>query len=285
MSEDNGIKGIKVSAINETVSEKKTPKKLPEKFQKQMTFGYSIIRKMIEKNFISSNVSLQVILGILHVNDSLEEQMEFYEHFETNYKNDNVSMKACIKEVYEVADTVEVTVPKKRQPKPKKTEENGNNEDAVGIKKETVTRESDLVEGGVFCFMPYDSLDLKNKSRFKIETAIDIDKALANLKQYYPMGFFLTARLMNPKEKNTKRKLDNESFYDSILGEILNSIKEKGGEIKAQHVNGWIYCREETIHEEFLKASEKYGGELKQFDFVGERTKTPKFVGKMVYHT
>jgi hypothetical protein len=66
---------------------------LQEKFQKQMTFGFYIIKQMMDNSFISNDVQLRDLCEIiLRLNDSVEDQKEFYENFETLYKESNTTM-------------------------------------------------------------------------------------------------------------------------------------------------------------------------------------------------
>ena len=56
-----------------------------------------------------------------------------------------------------------------------------------------------LNEGGVFCYMPYKSLDKSNKSTFNIDSALDISKYHEELKKFFPSGFYVIALLLSPR--------------------------------------------------------------------------------------
>jgi hypothetical protein len=151
----------------------------------------------------------------------------------------------------------------------------------------------DVIEGGgIFCYMPYESLDESQKSIFRIDLAMDVKKEFDNLKRYYPTGFFVIACLLKIKLKTQTE----EEYYGLIVDKILKYIMDKGGETQEGYEKGWIYCTEETIHHAFLHAKTKFGGDVKKFELTGRRndtfklidtkiTEVPTFVGKVVYHT
>jgi hypothetical protein len=166
-----------------------------------------------------------------------------------------------------------------------KTEQSGSTTNIEAFEKKT-----EISGSGIFCYMPYTSLDQENKSIFKIDLAMeDIDSKTEELKKFYPTGFFVIAELFNPL-------LDTEEHYRNIIAFLVEFIIKEGGETKPEYETGWIYCSEETIHNSFKDAKIKFGGEYKQFGLVGRNEKTletsevknteaPQFVGKVVYHT
>lgn len=146
--------------------------------------------------------------------------------------------------------------------------------------------------GGIFCYMPYETLDKIEKSIFKIGLATDIKKEFDSLKKYYPNGFFVMACLLNIKFKNHTEI----EHYDFLIEKILQNIIKNGGEIPEGYEKGWIYSDEETIHNAFIETNKNHGGTVKLFNLTGISTdnhqkidiktsEKPVFVGKIVYHT
>ena len=143
------------------------------------------------------------------------------------------------------------------------------------------------IESGIFCYMPYDSLDRLEKSIFKIEISQNINNTIKNLQKYYPSGFYVTAILLL-KETTTK--------LEQILKLILNKLINDGGKIQANFETGWIYCAETSIHIIFDKISIENKGILNIYHLSGRNkdtfqmidkptTDVPMFTGKVVYHT
>lgn len=167
-----------------------------------------------------------------------------------------------------------------------------------GGKKEssTVTGTSSFNSaGGIYCYMPYDALDKKNKSTFKIDSSMNIKKSYMDLKTFYPDGFFIIASLQTPTKliSKFKKKID---YYHSIKEEMLEYIQRHDGIIDPQHEKGWIYCLEKTIHNAFNMSQMLHEGDLKEFALSGRRADNfelikienetnPKFVGNVVFHT
>lgn len=152
-----------------------------------------------------------------------------------------------------------------------------------------------LRKGGVFCYMPYKSLDKSNKSTFKIDSALDISKYHEELKKFFPSGFYVIALLLSPNVGvNAIKNL--ELYYKLIKDHIIDMILANGGKSNKDFEGGWVYCSEKMIHSAFREASNEYGGEAKEFGLTGRRTDTfefvdvkqtenPEYVGKVVFHT
>jgi hypothetical protein len=181
---------------------------------------------------------------------------------------------------------------KKTNKKIKKT--TGGKIDNSRIKKVISNNFDHKPRGGVYCYMPYESLNEDDKSNFKIDSAMDINLKNEELKKFYPEGFFVIACLFDPnKEINN---LDQIDYYGNIISHILNIMLKNGGEIQKQYEKGWIYSKESTIHDAFQKSYEVYGGDLEQYSLIGRDENTfklidvkkksnPEFVGKVVFHT
>lgn len=152
-----------------------------------------------------------------------------------------------------------------------------------------------LDPGGIFCYMPYKSLDKSNKSTFKIDSALDISKCHEELKKFFPSGFYVIATLSSPNV-GINAIQDLELYYKLIKDHIIDMILANGGKSNKNIEGGWVYCSEKVIHDAFYKASNEYGGEAKEFGLTGRRTDTfefvdiqktnnPEYVGKVVFHT
>jgi hypothetical protein len=187
-------------------------------------------------------------------------------------------------------------------------------------KKVVVLRdELNITGGGLYCLMPYETLDKKGKAIFKIGLAIDFDKRMDQYHTYFPLGVYYEAFLVNPKVKNIKTrtmtKLETTTIkYKEIEKFIIDDIvAQKGSQrisstTRIKHRNEdeegateWIYTDETTIHEAFLKAEKKYGGKTHLFyldglnpetgklqtinDTAKERAKdNPLYTGKIIFH-
>lgn len=147
--------------------------------------------------------------------------------------------------------------------------------------------------GGVFCYMPYSSLDMHDKSTFKIESSINIKEQFKKMTKFFPTGFYVIAILKKPTVGNKKIK-NRKIYYELIKDKIIELI---GGGISEQSDDGgWVYCTIDNIHDGFKKAEEMYGGEREEFGLTGrikdsmklvdiQNTKKPIYVGKVIFHT
>lgn len=182
------------------------------------------------------------------------------------------------------------TVQKKRKYRIKKNTKKIRGGTSIMSEKET-----SLTTGGIYGYMPYDALDKKNKSTFKIESSLNIKKSYMDLKTFYPDGFFIIACLLTPIKMVSKFK-NKIDYYDCIKDEMLEYIQRHGGKIDPQHEKGWIYCLEKNIHNAFHMSQMIHEGEIKEFALSGrridnfelikmEKETNPKFVGNIVFHT
>lgn len=171
-----------------------------------------------------------------------------------------------------------------------KTMKNKKKRSGGGNKKNIFENDNNMKSGGVFCYMPYESLDKSNKSIFKIDVALNLQMKISELKKnVYPEGFYVTSWLLSPK-------LLIEG-YESIMDFMVEYVIENGGKIQEGYEKGWVYCDEDLIHNAFDEAYKKYGGDLKKFDLSGrgkgtfkvfleeKHTDDPEFVGRVVFHT
>ena len=174
-------------------------------------------------------------------------------------------------------------------------------------KKRIVGGNKSTSSGGIFCYMPYNSLDTHNKSTFKIESATNIGEQLKYLKKFFPSGFYVISILKTPSvgSKTIKsRKIYYQLIKENIIEFTINDRgvtenSEVGNANHAQHKpieDGWVYCSIDDIHNAFKKAEKKYGGEFQEFGMTGrvndtmelldvKNTKKPVYVGKIIFHT
>ena len=149
--------------------------------------------------------------------------------------------------------------------------------------------------GGIFCYMPYNTLDTHNKSYFKIESGLNIKEEIEKLKIFFPTGFFVISILTSPIRG--KKTIGNHEIYykmirDKIIELAINGSDKSDGNID----DGWVHCIIDSIHEAFKKAEKLYGGDRQEFGLIGmtndtkelvniKNTKEPVYVGKIIFHT
>lgn len=161
-------------------------------------------------------------------------------------------------------------------------------------KKKIVGGNKRTSSGGIFCYMPYNSLDTHNKSTFKIESATNIREQLKYLKRFFPSGFYVISILTTPSVGS--KTIKNRKIYYELIKENIIEFTINDGGVTENGVNGWVYCSIDDIHNAFKKTEQKYGGELQEFSLTGrvndtmnlvdiKNTKKPVYVGKVIYHT
>jgi hypothetical protein len=163
-------------------------------------------------------------------------------------------------------------------------------------KKKIVGGNKSTSSGGIFCYMPYSSLDTHNKSTFKIESATNIREQLKYLKKFFPSGFYVISILKTPSV-GSKTIKSRKIYYQLIKENIIEFTINDGGVTENKPIeDGWVYCSIDNIHNAFNKAEKKYGGELQEFGMTGrvndtmelidvKNTKNPVYVGKIIFHT
>lgn len=150
--------------------------------------------------------------------------------------------------------------------------------------------------GGIYCFLPFNSFDKNKKSIFKIGMTT---KALRyrgdGYHTYFPMGVATIAYLENPSKGIGSQA--RKAFYEKIEKFIIEKIIESGGyQIKttAKYSNEgkteWVYTDLDTIIEAFEMAHYEYGGTGDQFDLDDdyrarnrEILRKKHFIGRIVY--
>lgn len=145
--------------------------------------------------------------------------------------------------------------------------------------------------GGIFCYMPYNTLDIHNKSNFKIESGVNIKEQMKKLKIFFPDGFYVISILTSPTVG--KKMIKSRKIYFRL---IQDKIMEFAGAKTNSNDDGWIHCTIEKIHEAFKKAEKMYGGVREEFGLTGmmkdtlklvevKNSRKPVYVGKVIFHT
>ena len=129
-------------------------------------------------------------------------------------------------------------------------------------------------KSGVYCIMPYSSLDKNNKAIFKI--GISAGESFYNRLErdyhtYFPMGFYYSNFLEAPTKKRNNQT--NLVYYREIekfiFDHIENEIKIKSnGRINLDKQTEWVYCNSDDLKKVFNLAFKKYGGVVHNYDIT-----------------
>jgi hypothetical protein len=93
--------------------------------------------------------------------------------------------------------------------------------------KENVIRDKLLIEGnGVYCYLPYERLDIHNKAVMKIGITTDtFARRVEQYHTYYPLGVMLVGFLeISPKKVGKS----STTFYKEIESFIFKEMKDRG---------------------------------------------------------
>ena len=135
---------------------------------------------------------------------------------------------------------------------------------------------------GVFAFMPYSSLDLKNNGTFKIEFSENIDKFNEDMHEYYPNGYYITNCILG------------DDVNESVMQKIKEILPKK---YRNDKDDIWIQCKQDFMNDLFRKICTQIDyTEYKEYGLTGRNDKdyklykvdqreNPIFGGLVVYHT
>jgi hypothetical protein len=156
--------------------------------------------------------------------------------------------------------------------------------------------------GGIYCFIPFDFFDKRNKAVFKIGmTTRPLAKRGDNYHTYYPMGVTTVASLQNPTSgvKSFTNGEVRKKHYEKIEKFLMSYIIEKGGyqiistaKSKDNGKTEWVYSDTKTIDNAFSAAHKIFGGELdNKYDFKHEeflddirgKLRSQHFMAKIIY--
>lgn len=183
----------------------------------------------------------------------------------------------------------------------------------TGRKVTVVKDELNVKGGGVYCFMPFSTVDKHNKAIFKIGMAMDFSSRTEAYHTYFPLGVYAVAFLANPKLPVTRsNQLTKKQLFLKVEKWIMDYIDENGAKrikstTRVRNVNSdnkgdteWFYTNEKLIHKAFIEAEKKFGGEKHLFYLEGldpetntftsinetaknDESKKPNYTGKIIY--
>ena len=122
-----------------------------------------------------------------------------------------------------------------------------------------------IKKSGVYCIMPFSSLDQNKKAIYKIGISTGesfYSRLECNYHTYYPMGFYYNNFLENPSKLRNKRS--NLVYYREIEKFIFDNIKDEikiksNARINLEKQTEWIYCDSDALKKVFNMANKKYG--------------------------
>jgi hypothetical protein len=178
----------------------------------------------------------------------------------------------------------------------------------TGKKISVVSDDLNIKGSGIYCFLPFERLDIHKKAIFKIGITTSLfSKRLEGYHTYFPLGVYMVAFLENPiipkvTRSNPKKDLLLKTYLE-IERFIFSDIIKHGGEriystTRVKYPNErnegeteWIYCNQQLIHNAFQKAKEKYGGIKHQFHLDGinqiakrNENSKPNYIAEIVFH-
>lgn len=169
-----------------------------------------------------------------------------------------------------------------------------------GRKKNVIEDELNIRCGGIYCVLPYDKIDGKGFSIFKVGmTAKSFNERIEHYHTYYPLGVLLIEFLKAPPVPAGKTKAQH---YLVIERFVMDKIKELKGEqihstSRVKHLNvenkgetEFFFANEKIIHAAFKEAEKEFGGALDSYNLkeqdkkynILKKTK-PNFVAEIVY--
>jgi len=131
--------------------------------------------------------------------------------------------------------------------------------------KENVIRDQLLIKGnGVYCYLPYEKLDIHNKAVMKIGITTDtFAKRVEQYHTYYPLGVILVG-FLEIAPKKVGKNLTN--YYKEIESFIFKEMNDLGAKqiVSSTRIKPteWFYCDEKQVKNAFVSAQKKFGGEL-----------------------
>ena len=123
-----------------------------------------------------------------------------------------------------------------------------------------------IENSGIYCIMPFSSLDINNKAIFKIGISTGdnfYNRLERDYHTYFPMGFYYSNFLESPtkKRKNRTKLVYYREIEKFIFDHIENEIKIKSNaRINLDKQTEWVYCNSNDLKKVFNLAYEKYGG-------------------------
>ena len=147
----------------------------------------------------------------------------------------------------------------------------------ANVRKDTVIhKELNIVgKSGVYCFLPYETLDRHGKAVFKIGmTTRDFADRIEDYHTYYPLGVYIVFLLtyegmrgfsrLTKAEKETKKKVIEESVMEAIVeqgGKRMVFPSRPGGNGRAPR-SEWVYASYDEIEKAFDDIHAEHYGTL-----------------------
>lgn len=183
----------------------------------------------------------------------------------------------------------------------------------TGRKVSVVKDDLNIKGGGIYCFMPFSTLDKNKKAIFKIGMSMDFSSRTEAYHTYFPLGVYMVAFLQEPRVRNTRSKsVTRKQLFLKAEKWIMKYIENKGAKrirstARVQNANvdnegdtEWFYTNEDLIHEAFTEAEKTFGGEKHLFYLEGLDPDTnkltsineiakqdgntkPNYTGKIIY--
>ena len=171
--------------------------------------------------------------------------------------------------------------------------------------------------GGIYCFLPFSTVDEHHKAVFKIGIAKKFNNRGEQYHTYFPHGVYYVAFLEEPRipiKTRSQKATTIDKQYKEIERFIMTYLVKHGAYQvtsttrtirKNKHDEGeteWVYTDENLIHKAFKEAKKKYGGKihlyyLEGYDDKGKyssinneyekelKNNKDYYVGKIVYPT
>lgn len=155
-------------------------------------------------------------------------------------------------------------------------------------------RPNDIKHGGVYAYLPFDNLDKKGKSMYKIGMTKNFYKRESNYHTYLPKGMWQVAFLVKPTKY--KPSDDNNKYYAMVERWIFKRVIALGGKVLSEHYRSrnkgeteWVYTDEDTIHTAFEEAQKRFGGKEILFDTNAglpdsKDKRDARFVGEIFFY-
>ena len=148
----------------------------------------------------------------------------------------------------------------------------------ANVRKNTVIHNELKIVGksGIYCFLPYATLDKHGKAVFKIGmTTRDFADRIEDYHTYYPMGVYMVFMLTYEKmrgfsrlsaaEKKTKKKVLEEAVMHAVaedFGGKRMQFHSRPGRTGVAPRSEWVYASYEQIEQAFEKIQTEHGGTL-----------------------
>lgn len=147
----------------------------------------------------------------------------------------------------------------------------------ANVRKNTVIHSELKIVGksGIYCFLPYETLDKRSKAVFKIGmTTRDFADRIEDYHTYYPLGVYMVFLLTYEKmrgfsrlsaaDKKTKKKVLEEAVMNAVVefeGQRMQ-FHSRPGRTGVNPRSEWVYASYEQIEQAFEKVQTDNGGVL-----------------------